>query len=45
MMLQMLMFALRMTGKPGRKQKAKKKKKQNAWYEIALPAEGSTHNL
>ena len=27
MMLQMLMFALRMTGKPGRKQKAKKKKK------------------
>ena len=43
MMLQMLMFALRMTGKPGGKQKAKKK--QNAWYEIALPAEGSTHNL
>ena len=44
MMLQMLMFALRMTGNPGGKQKAKKKK-QSAWYEIALPAEGSTHNL
>ena len=23
----------------------KQKKKQSAWYEIALPAEGSTHNL
>lgn len=38
MMFQMLMFALRMTGNPGGKQKAKKKKKkQSAWYEIALP--------
>lgn len=43
MMLQMLMFALWTTGNSGGKQKAKKK--QSAWYEIALPAEGSTHNL